>query len=137
MLTKFKKKIKFVFQPKKQPYFKNHNKFGVAFKGIHTVFKEESSFRYQSLIFILVLILGYLVKLSTVEWTTIIISSTIVLSLEIINTSIENVVDLVSQDYNKLAGKVKDIAAGGVLLASISAVIIGIIIFYPKIMNLL
>jgi diacylglycerol kinase len=56
----------------------------------------------------------------------------LVISLEMINSAIENLVDLVSPEYNKLAGKAKDIAAGAVLVAAICAAIVGLIIFLPK-----
>lgn len=118
-------------------YFKNHNKFAVAFKGIATVLKEESSFRYQTLIFFLVVSLGFILHITAKEWISIILSTMLVLSLEIMNTSIENIVDLVSEDYHPLAGKIKDIAAGAVLLASIGAVLVGIIIFYPRILEMI
>jgi len=124
-------------KPKHTGYFKDHNKFAVAFKGIATVIKEESSFRYQLLIFVLVVALGFILDIAPKEWISIIFCTTLVLSLEIMNTSIENIVDLVSTDYNALAGKIKDIAAGAVLLASIGSIIVGIIIFYPKIMELI
>ncbi|WP_423364560.1 diacylglycerol kinase family protein [Mycoplasma sp. P36-A1] len=137
MITNFKKIAKFRIKKKEQIYYKNHNKFSVAFKGIYTVFAEESSFRYQTLIFALVLVMGIALDLNQVEWISIIIVSIIVLSLEIMNTAVENIIDIISPEYNKSAGKVKDIAAGCVLLASIGAVCIGIFIFYPKIITLI
>ncbi|MDF9867182.1 undecaprenol kinase [Bacilli bacterium PM5-3] len=130
MLTKVKSKFK------DKNHYKNHNKFKVAFNGIKTVFYEESSFRYQFILFILAVIVGFLLKLNKLEWIVILFASTIVFTFEMMNTAIENIIDLVSPDYNELAGKIKDISAGAVLVSTIGALVIGIIIFYKKIFYL-
>ncbi|MDL2211501.1 diacylglycerol kinase family protein [Erysipelotrichaceae bacterium OttesenSCG-928-M19] len=115
--------------------YQNIIKFKVAFKGLKIVFLEESSFRYQFIILLLTISLGFLVGLSKMEWIAIAFATIIVFTFEVMNTAIENIIDLVSPEYNVLAGKIKDISAGAVLLSTIGAVIIGIIIFYPKIIN--
>lgn len=120
---------------RKKNYQVNHNKFKVAFNGIKVVFFEESSFRYQTIILVLTILLGLLVGLSKFEWLAIAFAAIIVFTFEIMNTAIENVVDLISPKYNALAGKVKDISAAAVLVSTIGALIIGAIIFYPKIMS--
>ncbi|MEG0686978.1 MAG: diacylglycerol kinase family protein, partial [Erysipelotrichales bacterium] len=67
------------------------------------------------------------------EWIIIIVMSTIVFTLEIMNTAIEYIVDVISPEFNHIAGKIKDIAAGAVLLSTLTSVLIGIIIYLPKI----
>lgn len=116
---------------------KKHNKFLVAINGITKVFKEESSFRYQFVFLVIAIILGFVLKISPIQWILIIFAAIIVLVLEVMNTAIENVIDLVSPEYNKKAGMIKDISAGAVLIAASGSVIIGMIIFIPKILNLL
>ena len=82
---------------------------------------------------IFVTVFGYLLKISAVEWCICIILFGMVISLEYINTSIENAVDLVTEKYNDKARIAKDTAAASVFFASIAAMIIGLIIFVPKI----
>ena len=84
-----------------------------------------------------VIVLGFLLNISLSEWFICIILFSSVISLEIVNTAIETVVDLVSPNYNELAKRAKDLAAGSVLIAAIASAIIGIIIFLPKIINLI
>lgn len=115
-------------------YKPNHNKFAVAINGIIKVFKDESSFRYQFMVFVLAIILSIFFEISASQWILIIICAMIVFVLEIMNTAIENIIDLISPDFNVKAGMIKDISAGAVLVASIGSVVIGMIIFIPKIL---
>ena len=115
---------------------KRKNKFSVALNGLICVFKEESSFKYQFVLFILTIILGFICKLNFIEWVLVVLMATLVFTFEILNTAIENTIDLVSPEYNELAGKVKDISAGAVLVCAMGAVIIGILIFIPKIFKI-
>ncbi|MDR1782259.1 MAG: diacylglycerol kinase family protein [Bacilli bacterium] len=133
-----KLKIKYPFKKKKsQKYLYDSNKFFVAFKGIKTVFLEESSVRYQLLVLVATILLGILLRITIIEWVAIIILAIIVFTLEIINTAIENIVDMISPEYNKMAGKIKDIAAGAVLISTIGSILVGVIIFYPRVIDLL
>lgn len=75
---------------------------------------------------------GLYLSLQTWEWITILLTVGIVLTLECLNTAIETVVDLVTEEYHPLAKIAKDVAAGAVLIFSIIAVIIGLLIFGPK-----
>lgn len=113
----------------------NHNKFLVAFKGIKNVFLEESSFRYQTLVLVVTIFLAFWFKISLIEWIAIILAAMVVFALEIMNTAIENIIDMISPGFHIRAGKVKDISAGAVLLAAIGAIIIGLIIFIPKFLS--
>jgi len=85
----------------------------------------------------LVLIFGIVFKISIMEWIVCLLCIGLVFGAEMMNTAIENVVDLASPDLHPLAGKAKDIAAGAVLLCAIISVIIGLLIFEPKVWNLI
>lgn len=114
---------------------KKHNllySFYYAFRGIITAIKEERNMKIHVSIATLVVILGLLLTLSKIEWFSIIIIISLVISAEIFNTAIETVVNLVSPKYNELAKKAKDLSAGAVFVLAICSVIIGLIIFMPK-----
>ena len=106
--------------------------FKYAFEGIITTIKEERNMFIHFLIAIIVVITGIYVRLSLNEWFICLLLFALVFSLELINTAIENTVDLVATKKNKKAKLAKDAAAGAVLIAAIFASIIGIIIFLPK-----
>lgn len=106
--------------------------FKYAFEGIITTIKEERNMFIHFLIAIIVVITGIYVRLSLNEWFICLLLFVLVFSLELINTAIENTVDLVATKKNKKAKIAKDAAAGAVLIAAIFASIIGIIIFLPK-----
>lgn len=106
--------------------------FKYAFEGIITTIKEERNMFIHFLIAIIVVITGIYVRLSLNEWFICLLLFALVFSLELINTAIENTVDLVTTKKNKKAKIAKDAAAGAVLIAAIFASIIGIIIFLPK-----
>jgi diacylglycerol kinase len=107
--------------------------FGYAFKGIFFVFKTQHNIWIHSLAIIVVLTAGFIFKLNAPEWGLVVLAIGLVLVSEMINTAIEWLVDLVSPDYSEKAGLIKDVAAGAVLIAALISVIIGIIIFLPKI----
>lgn len=106
--------------------------FKYAFEGIITTIKEERNMFIHFLIAIIVVITGIYVRLSLNEWLICLLLFALVFSLELINTAIENTVDLVTTKKNKKAKLAKDAAAGAVLIAAVFASIIGIIIFLPK-----
>lgn len=106
--------------------------FKYASEGIITTIKEERNMFIHFLIAIIVVITGVYVRLSLNEWLICLLLFALVFSLELINTAIENTVDLVTTKKNKKAKIAKDAAAGAVLIAAIFASIIGIIIFLPK-----
>ncbi len=83
-----------------------------------------------------VIICGFVFKISTMEWTLIIFATVIVWMAEAMNTALEFLADSITEESNKLIGTAKDVAAGGVLIASIGAAVIGIIIFSPYIIKL-
>lgn len=111
--------------------------FGFAFKGIKYTLLTQHNFRIHTVLAIIAILLGFFLKISWLEWISIIIVIGIVLAAEIINSSIEELTNLISPDKNKKAGIIKDLSAGGVLILAISAFITGTIIFLPKIIALL
>lgn len=105
-----------------------------ALTGIFTAIKEERNMQKHALSALLVVISGFVFQVSAVEWLFLLLSVFLVVSFEIINSAIENVVDLASDyHFSMLAKNAKDMAAGAVLVISGFAVITGLIIFVPKI----
>ncbi|SKC86390.1 diacylglycerol kinase family protein [Ohtaekwangia koreensis] len=110
--------------------------FGYAWKGIVVAIREQRNLRIHLSITSLVVAAGFYFHITAVEWCILLLSIGLVIGLELINSSIENLVDLVTRERQPLAGKVKDIAAGAVLIVSVISVIIGLIIFLPYISTL-
>ncbi len=109
--------------------------FYYAFKGLIKILREEQNLRIQLLFTIFVLFLGYYVKLNRIECSIIIILIAIVILMETINSAIERVTDVLKPRIDNYVKEIKDIMAAAVLLASILAVIVGIIIFWPHLFN--
>lgn len=106
-----------------------------AINGIKFVWQYGSNIKIQFVFAIFAIILGWILKLSLVEFAILILTIFIVLICEVINTAIEKIVDLYTLEYNEIAKVVKDSAAGAVTLSAIMSVVIGIILFLPKIIN--
>lgn len=106
--------------------------FGFAIKGIQYVFASEANIKIHLIVSLLVVICGFIFNISITEWLLCLLCMSIVIGMEMMNTAIENLVNLVSPEKNKTAGLVKDIAAGAVLITVVFSVIIGLIIFVPK-----
>ena len=105
--------------------------------GISYVTKNEKNFKREIALGIIALILSYILKIDKIEFIIVLTMICLVLTTEIINTAIERAVDLVTKEYHELARIAKDVSAGSVLVTSTFALIIGIIIFIPKIITLL
>lgn len=105
--------------------------------GISYVTKNEKNFKREIAFGIIALILSYILKIDKIEFIIVLTMICLVLTAEIINTAIERTVDLVTKEYHELARIAKDVSAGSVLVTSIFSLIIGIIIFIPKIITLL
>ncbi len=110
------------------------NTFSNAWNGIWYTFNNEINLKIHMLAAILVLIGAYILELNYYEIIICMLLIGLVISFELINTLVEMIIDLVSPKYNELAGMIKDVAAGAVLVISITALIIGIAIFLPKIL---
>jgi diacylglycerol kinase len=111
--------------------------FGYAFKGLAYATKSQLNFRIHLFATVLAVSIGFWLHISTHDWKWIILSITLVLVAELFNTAIETLTDLVSPEYNELAGRVKDVSAGAVTVAAIFALITGIIVFVPKLLLLI
>ena len=107
-----------------------------AIDGISYTANHERNFKIELFMMVAVLIAGVYFKVSKIEWLILLLTIGNVLTLELINTSIERCVDLVTKDYHELAKNAKDISAGAVLIMSIFSVCVGIIIFLPKILEM-
>ena len=104
--------------------------------GLWTAFKEEKSLWAYMFVIPVIVTLGFIVDLSVVEWSIIVLTMVFVLTTEIINTALEAAVDTISFQYNVNVKKIKDIASGATFIATIGAVIILCIIFIPQIKEL-
>ena len=107
--------------------------FTYAFHGLRYAFSTQINFKFHTLSAVLVIILGCFLNISFQEWLWIILAISMVLVAELFNTAFEVLVNLISPEYNSKAGIIKDLAAGAVLVTAFFAVIIGLIIFLPKI----
>ena len=108
--------------------------FKYAFSGISYVLKTSRNFKIQLIFAVTSLMIGFLLQISQSNYVILIATIMSVLILEILNTSIESIVDLVvEKEFSSLAKISKDTSAGAVLLASINSVIIAVYIFVPKI----
>ena len=118
---------------KKNSFFSS---FKYAFSGIFSALKKERNLKIHFCAMILVIIAGILLKISKLEWIICLILFALVISSELINTAIEQTVDIASPDINEKAKLAKDCGAGAVLVCAIVSAIIGLIIFIPKIIAL-
>ncbi len=116
-------------EQKKNPLYKS---FGYAFEGIFTGIKKERNMKIHCLVMLCVVAAGFWLHISAMEWCACLMLFGMILSLELINTAIEAVVDLVTEERKPLAKLAKDTAAGAVLIAAIMAAGVGVIIFLPK-----
>lgn len=107
--------------------------FKFAFQGIAHAFIHEKNFRFHIAAAILVAACSLLFQIDKVEWMFIVLCIFGMFVLELINSALERTVDLITDEYRQLAKQAKDLAAGAVLIYAIMAVIIGLIIFLPKI----
>lgn len=111
--------------------------FVYAWRGIREAVSCERNLKIHVAAAALAVILAFIFKLSATEWLFILFAVGGVISLELVNTSIEKVVDLVTDKYHPLAERAKDVAAGAVLIYACLSVIVGLVIFLPKIYALL
>ena len=109
--------------------------FGYALQGIWKTFATERNMQIHLVIAILVVICGFIFNISRIEWLFCLLCFGLVFGAELINSAIENIVDLVSPERNELAKNAKDMAAGAVLVCAIFSAIIGLIIFVPKVFS--
>ena len=120
--------------PKNESFLENRLKsVGYAFKGAFLLLKTEASIKIQFIIAIIVTIAGFLFDISAIEWIVQILAIGLVMSVEGVNTAIEEIADFIHPERHDKIGLIKDIAAGAVFIASVFASIVGLIIYLPKI----
>ncbi|PJE76704.1 diacylglycerol kinase [Candidatus Uhrbacteria bacterium CG10_big_fil_rev_8_21_14_0_10_48_16] len=110
--------------------------FRHATRGVAVVFRSEQSFRIQVFISVWVLFFGYLFQVKMFEWILLVLLIGSVLTLELINSIFERIVDSFKPRIHPIVKDIKDIMAGAVLIASIISAIVGLMIFYPHLFEL-
>ena len=110
---------------------KQLHSFGYAWKGVRRCIGREQNLSFHLIAMILTVIAGFILGITRMEWIMVILCIGVVIAAELFNTAIEKLVDLVSPERHPIAGQVKDIAAGAVLVCAVAAAIIGLIIFIP------
>lgn len=108
--------------------------FWFAFRGFYTAFRQEPNFRIHAVAALAVIIAGIVFRLRLIEWVVLVFTIIFVLILELINTAVESIVDLVSPDIQEKARIAKDVSAAAVFLAALFSVVVGITLFLPKIL---
>ncbi|PLT30969.1 diacylglycerol kinase family protein [Peribacillus deserti] len=119
---------------RKNPFYKS---VSFAANGIYMALKTERNVRIHAVISVLVLIAGWILNLTQIEWLFIFLSIGVTISLELVNSALERAVDLATEEYHLLAKQAKDMAAGAVLFFSFISIIIGLVIFVPRLMELI
>ena len=110
--------------------------FQYASNGLLTAIKNEPNLRIHVAIAAVALLAGGLLKLDTIEWIVLLLTIFLVIILELINTVLENLVNIVSPNFNEYAKKAKDISAAAVLVSAILSVVVGVVLFGPKLVSL-
>jgi diacylglycerol kinase len=103
-------------------------------RGLLLIIKEEPNFRIELTVAILVIGLGYIFKISSIEWIAILLCIGGVLSAEAFNSSIERMADHITLERHPTIGNIKDIAAAAVLIMAVISVVVGVMIFGPRIL---
>lgn len=106
-----------------------------ALQGIRYFISYERNARIQATIAVLAITAGFIFGISSTEWCHILLCMALVLCLEMVNTSIERICLLLSEEYHPVIKIIKDVAAGAVLVAAVVSAIIGVIIFLPHIVH--
>ncbi len=111
--------------------------FVYAWRGIKYCFKKEVNFRVHVLACIVAVAAGSFFSISSTEWLFVIACCTLVLAMEMLNTAIEKMCNIISKEFHPAIKFIKDVSAGAVLVCAIGSVVAGAIIFIPKIVHLL
>ena len=108
--------------------------FKYASRGLRDALREETNLRIHLLVAVTALILAGYLRFNFLEWIILILTISLVFSLELINTTLETLTDIVSPEIKEKARIAKDVSAAGVMLAAFTAVIIGALLYLPKIL---
>ncbi len=118
---------------KKEPFIiKRIKSVGYAFKGMLILIKTEASIKIQLFIAIVMTVAGFYFEITSTEWLFQLTMIGLVMSIEGLNTAVEYIADFVHPEHHKQIGRIKDVAAGAVFIASVIAVIVAAIIYMPK-----
>lgn len=112
-------------------YKKQLRSFGYAWQGIRCCVGKEQNLSFHLIATVCVVVAGFSLGITRSEWMAIVICIGVVIAAELFNSAIERLVDLVSPQRHPVAGQVKDIAAGAVLVCALAAMVVGLIIFVP------
>ncbi len=110
-------------------------KFNYAIKGLSISLKEEKSLVVHFIVALIAIIVGLILQINPLSWAILMICIGVVISSELINTAIENIIDMVAFKFNINAKKIKDISAAATLILAIIAIIVGLLIFIPQIIE--
>jgi len=105
--------------------------FGYAVEGLHYALRHHTSFGVQILIGLMAVGAGLYFRITRVEWMVLLFVSFAVLVAELLNTAIETTLDYMEKEHHHDVKVAKDVAAGGVLLTAVGAMVVGLIIFLP------
>lgn len=111
--------------------------FGCAWEGIVYAFRSQRNLKIHLCFAVIAVALGFALRISEAGWLAVAVCIALVMALEVLNTAVESVVDLVSPEWNLLAKRAKDCAAGAVYVAAFGAVAVAAIVFLPRIAALL
>lgn len=111
--------------------------FKYALNGLKNVIIYEQNMRLHLIALFMVVLLGFYFSLSMYEWKTILLAAGIVITLEIVNTAIERLADIVEPKWNSKIGLIKDYSAAAVFVGALLALILGGLVFLPKIVRVL
>jgi len=109
--------------------------FTYAFRGLFKTLREEQNLQIQSIAGLVVIILGWYFRIEVEEWLILILVIGLVILMEIINSAIERITDVLKPRLDSYVKEIKDIMAAAVMLASVIAIIVGLIIFLPYFIN--
>ncbi|MCL2130880.1 MAG: diacylglycerol kinase family protein [Lentimicrobiaceae bacterium] len=116
---------------------KRFQSFSYAFSGLKTAWKEEHNARIHLVAALVVAAFSVFFDINRYEWIAVIFAVGFVFAMELLNSAIENISDFISPEKHDTIRKIKDLSAAAVLISAFAALIIGLIIFLPKIWNLL
>ena len=119
---------------RKETFVENRIKsVGFALRGALLLIRTEASIKIQVALAVLVTIAGFYYQISNTEWILQVLAISLVVGIEGANTAIEEICDFIHPDFDERIGFIKDVSAGAVMLVSIGAIIVGLIIYLPKV----
>ena len=111
--------------------------FTYSFRGLRKVVHEEQNLKIQLIAAFFIAMLAWYFRVNRIEWILLILSSGLVILAEVVNSAIERVTDVLKPRINGYVKEIKDIMAAAVMITAVTSVIVGVIIFYPYVLNLL